>query len=102
MALMSKEQYFQSMHDLKPNLYAFGQKVEDVMEHPMTRANINAIAVTYEMAESRPVLTATSHLTGETISRFTHVHMCQEDLYKRLEMMRWLTPQHGGVWGHAA
>ena len=68
--MMTKEQYFQTMHDLKPNLYAFGEKVEDVMEHPMTRANINAIAVTYEMAESRPVLTATSHLSGNKISRF--------------------------------
>ena len=97
--MMTKEQYFQTMHDLKPNLYAFGEKVEDVMEHPMTRANINAIAVTYEMAESRPVLTATSHLSGNKISRFTHVHMSQEDLYKRLEMMRWLTPQHGGCVG---
>lgn len=99
MALMNKEQYFQSMHDLKPNLYAFGKKVEDVMEFPMTRANINAISKTYELAESRPVLTATSHLTGKKISRFTHIHMGPEDLYKRLEMMRWLTPQHAGCVG---
>jgi len=99
MSIMTKEQYFKTMHDLKPNLYAFGEKVEDVMEHPMTRANINAIAITYEMAKSRPILTATSHLTGKKISRFTHVHMTQEDLYNRLEMMRWLTPQHGGCVG---
>ncbi len=97
--MMTKEQYFKTMEDLKPNLYAFGKKVENVMEFPPTRANINAISLTYELAPERPVLRATSHLTGETISRFTHIQMTKDDLFKRLEMMRWLTPQHGGCVG---
>ncbi len=99
MPMMNKEQYFKTMEELKPNLYAFGKKIDNVMEFPPTRANINAISLTYELAPERPVLRATSHLTGETISRFTHVQVTKEDLFKRLEMMRWLTPQHGGCVG---
>ena len=87
------------MEELKPNLYAFGEKVENVMEFAPTRANINAVALTYEFAEERPVLKASSNLTGGEVNRFTSVHMTQEDLFKRLEMMRWLTPQHGGCVG---
>lgn len=95
---MTKEEYLNSMDNLRPNLYAFGEKVENVLKFAPTRANINAISLTYELAD-RPVLRAESHLTGETINRFTHVHMNQEDLNKRLEMMKWLTPNHGGCVG---
>jgi 4-hydroxybutyryl-CoA dehydratase/vinylacetyl-CoA-Delta-isomerase len=99
MGRKTKAEYLQSMQELKPNLYAFGEKVENVMDFPLTRANINAVALTYELADERPILTATSHLTGEEINRFTHIHVTQEDLLKRIEMMRWLTPQHGGCVG---
>lgn len=99
MALKTKEQYFKDMNDLKPNLYAFGEKVENVMEFAHTRANINAIGITYELAKDRPVLQANSHLDGQLINRLTHVHMNEQDLTKRLQLMKWLTPLHGGCIG---
>ncbi len=99
MPFKTKEEYLKTMEELKPNLYAFGEKVENVMEFAPTRANINAVALTYEYAAERPVLRAYSDLTGGEVNRFTSVHMTQDDLYKRLEMMRWLTPQHAGCVG---
>jgi 4-hydroxybutyryl-CoA dehydratase/vinylacetyl-CoA-Delta-isomerase len=56
---------------------------------------INAVAKTYEMAldpEYEHIATATSHLTGERISQWTHVPQSIEDLDKRallnIEMSR--------------
>ena len=35
-------------------------------------------------------MTATSHLTGEKINRFTHIHQSTDDLIKKVKMQRLL------------
>ena len=53
----------------------------------------DAAALTYELAhepEYAEIMTATSHVTGETINRFTHVHQSIDDLVKKVRMMRLL------------
>lgn len=99
MPMMNKAQYLESMKNLKPNLYAFGKKIDNLLDFPPTRANINAISLTYELAPERPILRAKSHLTGNEINRFLQIQKTKEDLFKRIELMRWLTPQHGGCVG---
>ncbi len=50
--------------------------------HPAFIPHINAAAKTYEMAlapEFEDLATATSHLTGNRINRFTHIHQTVED-----------------------
>jgi 4-hydroxybutyryl-CoA dehydratase/vinylacetyl-CoA-Delta-isomerase len=54
--------------------------------------------MTYALAsdkEHRDLATATSHLTGRTISRFTHVHQNIEDLIKKVKMLRVLGQKTG-------
>ena len=54
--------------------------------------------MTYELArypEYEGLLTATSHLTGEKISRFTHIHQSSDDLIKKVKMLRLLAHKTG-------
>jgi GT2 family glycosyltransferase len=49
------------------------------------------IALTFDLArdpEWEPLITATSHLTGKKISRFTHIHQSPQDLLTRRELFR--------------
>jgi len=54
---------------------------------------MNSVAATYEyaaMPEYEDLMTVTSHLTGEKINRFTHIHQSAEDLVKKVKMQRLL------------
>jgi 4-hydroxybutyryl-CoA dehydratase/vinylacetyl-CoA-Delta-isomerase len=54
--------------------------------------------MTYSLAakeEYRDLATAKSHLTGRTISRFTHVHQNIEDLIKKVKLLRVLGQKTG-------
>jgi len=54
--------------------------------------------MTYALAgqdEYRDLATATSHLTGRVISRFTHVHQNIEDLMKKIKLLRVLGQKTG-------
>ena len=54
--------------------------------------------MTYALASSdehKDLATATSHLTGHTISRFTHVHQNVEDLLKKIKLLRVLGQKTG-------
>ena len=54
--------------------------------------------MTYALAsdeEYRDLATTTSHLTGRTISRFTHVHQNVEDLIKKVKLLRVLGQKTG-------
>ena len=89
--IKTKEDYIQSLRDLGHLVYFKGEPVSDVTEHPSFAPHINAAAKTYEMAlkpEHEDLLTATSHLTGKKINRFTHVHQNVDDLIKKVQMLR--------------
>ena len=69
----------------------FGEKIENWVDHPMIRPSINCVAVTYDLAQDpqyEDLMTATSHLTGEKINRFGHIHQSTEDLKKKVKMQR--------------
>ncbi len=97
MALMSGKQYKDSIKDLKVNAYAFGKKIENQLEHPLTAPAIEAVALTYDLAleDKGDEFTAISPICGEKVSRFTHIYQNAYDLVKRLHMMRKLARLHG-------
>ncbi len=90
MVLKSPEEYLESIK--RPvNLYMFGEKIKDFWNHPVISPSINSVKKIYELAqidEYKDLLTATSHLTGETINRFTHIHQSVDDLIKKVKMQR--------------
>jgi len=93
--LKTPEEYLESIK--RPvNLYMFGEKIKEFWNHPIIQPSINTVMKIYELAqkeEYKDLLTATSHLTGEIINRFTHIHQSVDDLIKKIKMQR-LLGQH--------
>jgi 4-hydroxybutyryl-CoA dehydratase/vinylacetyl-CoA-Delta-isomerase len=98
MSMMTGNEYRESLRRLKPEIYYLGEKIESVADHPAFVPHVNAAALTYEMAlapEFEELLSTTSHLTGEKINRYTHIHHSHDDLVKKVKMMRALGQQTG-------
>jgi len=98
MALKTPEEFVQSLADLDLEIYLFGEKVDDYVNHPLIRPSINCIAMTYELArkpEFEGLMLATSHLTGKKVNRFAHIHQSTEDLVKKVKMQRLLGQKTG-------
>jgi 4-hydroxybutyryl-CoA dehydratase/vinylacetyl-CoA-Delta-isomerase len=105
MTMMTGQQYRESLRRLKPAVYYLGEKIESVADHPAFLPHVNAAALTYDMAlapEFEELLTATSHLTGEKINRFTHIHHSHDDLVKKVKMLRALGQQTGSCFQRCA
>ena len=88
---MTGEQYLESMRKLKLNIYMFGEKIENSGSSPILRPSLNSVKATYDLAEDpehEDLMTAVSHLTGEKINRFTHIHQSPDDLIKKVKMQR--------------
>jgi 4-hydroxybutyryl-CoA dehydratase/vinylacetyl-CoA-Delta-isomerase len=98
MKLKNGPDYMQSLTQLNPQIYYKGEKITDVTTHPATTPHVRSAALTYSLAsqdEYRDLATATSHLTGNVISRFTHVHQNIEDLLKKIKLLRVLGQKTG-------
>lgn len=91
MALMTPEQYEESLRRMKFKVYLMGERVENPVDDPIIRPSMNSVKMTYALAQDpmhEELMTATSHLTGEKINRFCHIHRSTEDLIKKVKMQR--------------
>jgi 4-hydroxybutyryl-CoA dehydratase/vinylacetyl-CoA-Delta-isomerase len=91
MKIKNGAEYMESLSNINPKIYYKGKRIEDVTKHPATAPHVRAAAMTYALAsqdEYSDLATATSHLTGNVISRFTHVHQNIEDLIKKIKLLR--------------
>ena len=89
MTLMSRDEYLSSLSRLDHRAYIQGQVVSSVPDHPISRPGAMAMAETYNQAEQDPELfTTRSHLTGETVNRFTHIQQSVQDLIDKIVMLR--------------
>ena len=97
--LRTKEQYIEGLSKLKRNIYFDGEKIDRTDEMQMDC--INTIGTTYDEAQNpdpkiQELMLAKSHLTGETINRFNHIHQNTDDLHKKQDMTRYLSRIVGG------
>ena len=95
MALMTGKEYVESLRKMNMRVYMFGKKVENPVDDPILRPSVNSVRMTYDLAtgnnpEYLELMTATSHLTGEKINRFAHIHQSTDDLIKKVKMQRLL------------
>ncbi|PKN61261.1 MAG: 4-hydroxybutyryl-CoA dehydratase [Deltaproteobacteria bacterium HGW-Deltaproteobacteria-15] len=91
--MMNGRQYEQSLRELKLEVYMFGRKIDNVVDDPIIRPSMNAVAATYELAqrlELADLMTAVSHLSGKRINRFCHIHQSRDDLVQKSKMGRML------------
>ncbi|MDD7410628.1 MAG: 4-hydroxyphenylacetate 3-hydroxylase family protein [Fusobacterium gastrosuis] len=93
MALMTGKEYVESLRKMNMEVYVFGKKVECPVDHPIIRPSLNSVIMTYDLAqkpEYEDLMTVKSHITGEKINRFTHIHQSPEDLVNKVKMQRLL------------
>ena len=96
MALMTGEQYIESIRKLKMNVYMFGKKIDCPVDDPILRPSLNSVRMTYDLAqmpEYQDLMTAVSPYTGQRVNRFTHIHQSTSDLIKKVKMQRLLGQQ---------
>ncbi len=91
--MMTPEEYEKSLRKLDLVVYMSGKRLGNIVDDPILRPSMNAVAKTYELAnlpEYEDIMTARSHITGKKINRFTHIHQNIEDLVKKSKMGRLL------------
>jgi len=87
--IISGEDYINSLKGRELLIYLLGERVDNYVEHPVIRPSINALAATYDLAQSEPDLASViSPLTGERISRFLHISSNAKDLVLQNKMQR--------------
>jgi 4-hydroxybutyryl-CoA dehydratase/vinylacetyl-CoA-Delta-isomerase len=91
MALMTGEEYVESLRKLKLDVYLLGEKIDNPVDNPILRPSLNSVKMTYDLAqmsEYEDLMTTKSSITGEKINRFTHLHQSAADLVKKVKMQR--------------
>ena len=97
MGVGSYEAYVERLKSMKPNIYLNGKKYG--RDEEFMRGGLYVIRQTYDCANDpkyEDVCTATSHLTGDKINRFTHIHQSKEDLLNKQRMTKLLCHRVGG------
>jgi aromatic ring hydroxylase len=95
--MRTKEQYIHGLAKMKRNLFFDGQLIDRTDE--LQQECLNTMGTTFDEAgkpENQTLCTAISHLTGERINRFTHIHQNTDDLHKKQDMTRMLCQKVGG------
>jgi 4-hydroxybutyryl-CoA dehydratase / vinylacetyl-CoA-Delta-isomerase len=94
--MRTKEQFLEGIKKLNRNIYYMGEKIG--RDHEILEQSANVIGHTFDAVadpETADLCTATSHLTGEEINRFCHIHQTTEDLHKKQDMTRHLCRNTG-------
>lgn len=91
--LKTPEEYKRSLMEMRPNVYKFGEMIEDVTTHPATRRTVESHSRIYALTkdpEYENLLTTTSSLNGEKISRYLSVMGKPEDVIANTRIKRLL------------
>lgn len=98
MAIVSKEQYLDSLRKMRPNIYKFDELIEDVTTHPATRGVVNTHAWAFDLAqdpEKKDLVVTKSHFTGEPVLRWTNPMMSQEEMITNMRFKRQMFRETG-------
>jgi 4-hydroxybutyryl-CoA dehydratase / vinylacetyl-CoA-Delta-isomerase len=94
--MRTKAQYRDGLKKMRRNVFHNGDLID--RDHEVLVPSTNVIGHTFDAAanpELEDLCTTTSHLTGEKINRFCHVHQSPEDLHKKQDMTRALCREVG-------
>lgn len=87
--LITPDAYKERIGKLRPNVYLGGEKVTDIVDHPVTRTVVEANAKVYELAldpQYKEIMTHHSSLAGELINRSLHICQSNHELEMRAAM----------------
>jgi 4-hydroxybutyryl-CoA dehydratase/vinylacetyl-CoA-Delta-isomerase len=91
MGVKSREEYLSALKELRPNIYKFGELIEDVTTHPATKRVVESHARNYDAAndpELANIYTTTSVFSGERILRWNSMMQSADDLIANMRMKR--------------
>ncbi len=91
MAIKTREQYLESLRALKPNIYKFGERIEDVTTHPATKRTVESHARCFDAAgdpELEKMYTTTSIFSGEKILRWNSMMQEEGHLISNMKFKR--------------
>ena len=89
--MKTPEEYQESLRAMRPNIYKFGELIEDVTTHPATKCTVEGHSRLFAAAqdpELSEIVTTTSHLTDEKISRYLSIIRSAEDMIANSKMKR--------------
>jgi len=96
--LMTPKEYVDSLRQLRPNVYLFGELVQNRLDNRMIRPSINAMALTYKVAhepESEDLATTRSLLTAEKVNKFNALYESPEQMVRMVKLQRELGQRAG-------
>lgn len=89
--LKTREEYLDSLRKMRPNIYKFGELVEDVTTHPATRRTVESHArgfdASFDMSLAE-IFTTRSYLSDEITHRWNSLMRSKEDLINYCRMKR--------------
>ncbi|MCP4667207.1 MAG: aromatic ring hydroxylase, partial [Deltaproteobacteria bacterium] len=88
MALMTPEQFEESLKDRNPRVFMNGKKVENVLENKNTRTVVESNKASYAWAldpKYKEIMSCYSPLIDDVVNRYTHVSASTDDLVKKAE-----------------
>jgi len=91
MAVLTRQQYLASLRALRPNVWKFGQLIDDVTVHPATRRTVESHARAFDAPadpEHREACTTLSSLSGAPIHRWNSLLLSSGDVLAALRMKR--------------
>jgi 4-hydroxybutyryl-CoA dehydratase/vinylacetyl-CoA-Delta-isomerase len=83
MALMTPDQFEESLKKVRPRVFMNGKLVESVLDNPVTRTVVESNKASYAWAlddRYKDIMTCSSSLVGEPINRYTNVSSSVEQL----------------------
>lgn len=87
--IVTGDDYVDSLRNRGVNVYLFGEKIDEPVDHPIIRPSINALKRTYDLAIEDPDLaTAHSPLIDARVNRFLHIVESPDDLVMKNRMQR--------------
>lgn len=88
MALMTPEQFEESLKDRKPRIFMNGKRVDNILENPNTRTVVESNKASYAWAldpRYKDIMSCYSPLIDDVVNRYTHVSASTDDLVKKAE-----------------
>ncbi len=89
--MKTSREYKESLRKMKPNIYKFGELIEDVTTNPATKRTVEGHAQIFDAAnkpEYKYILTTKSNLTGKTIVRYLSIIQNANDMIANVKMKR--------------
>ena len=91
MVLKTREFYLETLRKMRPNIYKFGELIEDITTHRATKRTVESHARNFDAShdtELADLYTSTSIFSGEVIHRWTSMMQSSDHLISNMKMKR--------------